>query len=329
MTTPARGPRRSLQGRLFLAEAAVLVVAMAVLVVSPVRVSADIVLTEVLVLGGGLLVMLAVHLVLLRRALAPLRLLTEIIRTIDGPDPGRRLPVHDATAEVQDLARAFNAMLDRLEEERRRSARRALAAQEDERLRIAREMHDQIGQTLTALTIQAERGAAMESPPDRATLEQIARTALQSLDDVRRIGRELRPEALDDLGLGSALIALCRRMAVPGEVRVLHALEPGLPALQPEVDLVIYRIAQEAVTNALRHAGATVVQVALGDRGAVIELVITDDGRGMPDDLPADTAGLAGMRERARLVAGRLAVEDAPGGGTRVVLRIPHAEAIA
>jgi two-component system sensor histidine kinase UhpB len=169
----------------------------------------------------------------------------------------------------------------------------------------------------------------MESPPDRATLEQIARTALQSLDDVRRIGRELRPEALDDLGLGSALIALCRRMAVPGEVRVLHALEPGLPALQPEVDLVIYRIAQEAVTNALRHAGATVVQVALGDRGAVIELVITDDGRGMPDDLPADTAGLAGMRERARLVAGRLAVEDAPGGGTRVVLRIPHAEAIA
>ena len=202
--------------------------------------------------------MLAVHLVLLRRTLAPLRVLTEMMGTIDARRPGRRsppLPPH--TAELVALAGAFNAMLDRLEAERRDSARRALAAQEEERLRIAREMHDQIGQTLTALTIQAERAAGADGPVDREVLERLARAALESLEDVRRIGRELRPEALDDLGLGNALIALCRRTSAQSGLRVSHELARGLPPLRPEVELVVYRVAQEAVTNALRHARAS------------------------------------------------------------------------
>jgi two-component system sensor histidine kinase UhpB len=222
---------RSLLWQLFVAEAIVLLGALSILVVSPVKVSPSVVVTEVLILIAGLAVMLSVHLVVLRRTLAPLRLLTHVVEHLDARDPGR-LPVMEVrTAEVSALAEAFNSLLDRLDDERRRSARRALVAQEDERLRIAREMHDQLGQSLTALTIHAERAADMNGGVDRELLERIAQTALQSLEDVRRIGRELRPEALDDLGLGNALIALCRRVAPPGGVRVVHELEAGLPAL--------------------------------------------------------------------------------------------------
>jgi two-component system, NarL family, sensor histidine kinase UhpB len=323
-----RGRHRSLLWQLFATDALVLGAAVLVLILTPVRVSEDVVVREVLVLCGGLLVMLAVHLLLLRRTLAPLRLLTDVMGTIDARRPGRRIAVAAArTAEFVALADAFNAMLDRLEAERRGSARRALAAQEEERLRIAREMHDEIGQTLTALTIQAERAAAADGPVDRDVLERLARVALGGLEDVRRIGRELRPEALDDLGLGNALIALCRRTAAQSGLRVTHELQGGLPALRPEVELVVYRVTQEAVTNALRHARASQLVVSLHSTADGIELVVRDDGRGLPDVLPDDTAGLSGMRERALLVGGRLALDSGRDGGTQVRLSIPLEEA--
>ncbi|HWK27978.1 MAG TPA: sensor histidine kinase, partial [Solirubrobacter sp.] len=315
----ARSRPRSLLWQLFVAEAIVLLGALSILVIAPVKVSPSVVVTEVLILIAGLAVMLSVHLVVIRRTLAPLRLLTHVIEHLDARDPGRLPVVHARTAEVGALAEAFNALLDRLDDERRRSARRALVAQEDERLRIAREMHDQLGQSLTALTIQAERAAELNGGGDRELLDRIAQTALQSLDDVRRIGRELRPEALDDLGLGNALIALCRRVAPPAGVRVTHELEPGLPSLDADVELVVYRIAQEAITNALRHADAREIRVTLR-RG---ELTVTDDGRGLPPALPDDTAGLSGMRERAALVGADLSIGPAPGGGTEVRLVLP------
>ncbi len=319
----------SLLWQLFLANALVLVVATLFLIVAPLNISTDIVLTEALLLAAALSVMLAVHLVLLRRTLAPLRLLTQVMASVDPRHPGRRLP-HDAggPGEVTALADAFNAMLDRLEDERRTSARRALAAQEDERLRIAREMHDQVGQTLTAMTIQAERAAQMDRVAPEV-LEQLATTALQSLDDVRRIGRELRPEALDDLGLGNALITLCRRMAAQGGVRIPHRLGPGVPPLRAEVELVIYRIAQEAITNALRHAAPAQVAVALRCEDGVVALSVSDDGSGLPLAVPDDTAGLSGMRERALLVGGRLTLDSRPREGTEVRLTIPLEEAQA
>jgi two-component system sensor histidine kinase UhpB len=188
-------------------------------------------------------------------------------------------------------------------------------------------MHDQIGQTLTAMTIQAERAAEADGPADREALERLARTALETLEDVRRIGRELRPEALDDLGLGNAVIALCRRTATQSGIRVTHDLEHGLPALRPEVELVIYRVAQEAVTNALRHAQASRVRVSLHQGGDDIQLLVRDDGDGLPDVIPDDTAGISGMRERALLVAGRLTLHSGRGSGTEVRLSIPSEEA--
>jgi two-component system, NarL family, sensor histidine kinase UhpB len=316
--------------RLFAANALVLGGAALVLVLAPVSVSRSAELGEVLILCAGLAVALTVNLVLLRRTLAPLRALTELMGTIDLRRPGLRLPIENGhTPEVTALAREFNGMLERLENERRESARLALAAQEDERQRIAREIHDQVGQTLTAVTIQAERAAEMDDPVDRRLLDQIARTALQSLEDVRRIGRELRPEALDDLGLGNALITLCRRLANQSGVRIGPSLAPGLPGLRPEVELVVYRVAQEAITNALRHAGASQIALALSCSNGDVVLSIRDDGCGLPGEPPEDSAGISGMRERALLVGGALTFRSEPGGGTEVHLAIPSQEAAA
>ena len=318
--------RPSLLVQLFVTNSVVLLVATLLLIVTPVRVSANPVLAEALIVAAGLLTILAIQLALLRRILAPLRRLSEVMAAIDLRRPGRRLTkAGGAAAELDTLADAFNAMVDRLEDERRDSARRALAAQEEERLRIAREMHDQIGQALTAMTIQAERAAQMDHV-DRVLLRQIARTALQSLDDLRRIGRELRPEALDDLGLGNALITLCRRMSEQGGVRVTPRLEPGLPPLAREAELVVYRIAQEAITNAIRHADASHIRLIVAPRGDGVDVVVRDDGSGMPDRLPDDTAGLAGMQERARLIGAHLTFSTVPAGGTEVHLVVPAEE---
>ena len=319
--------RTSLFLRLFVANALVLAVATLLLVVGPVSVSRDPVIAEALVLAIGLAVMLGVHLLLLRRMLAPLRALADVMGAIDLRVPGRRVDVPAGAVELTAVTDGFNAMLDRLEQERRESARRALAAQEEERLRIARELHDEIGQTLTALAIQAERAVEL-GHAEPATLRQLAGSAARGLEDVRRIGRELRPEALDDLGLGNALITLCRRLSGPAGVRVSHDLEPGLPALTAEAELVIYRIAQEGTTNAIRHAAATRIHVTLRAARDGVVLTVADDGRGLPDPLPLDSSGIGGMRERAMLIGAALTFATASDGGALVRLHVPVEENI-
>jgi two-component system sensor histidine kinase UhpB len=214
-------------------------------------------------------------------------------------------------------------MLDRLESARHEAARTALAAQEGERLRVAQELHDEIGQTLTAVTIQAERAADGDPALASQALRRVADAVRESLDEVRRIARELRPEALDDLGLVNALIALCTRLGAQDGPRVTRELQGKLPPLSPDVELVIYRIAQESLTNALRHSNARLATVSLKADAGTVTLAVADDGKGMPVELPGGTAGIAGMRERALLVGGRLSIESRPGQGTEVRLTIP------
>jgi two-component system sensor histidine kinase UhpB len=292
--------------------------------VTPVTISAPISLAQAAIVLGGLAAMLAADLALLRRTLAPLRRLTTLIGSIDPKRPGRRVRIHEThDAEVSALAEAFNTTLDRLESERQQSAGRALAAQEEERLRIARELHDQVGQTLTAVTIQADRAVEIDGAVPKAMLEQIAAAARDGLDDVRRIARELRPEALDDLGLINALITLCRRVSDQGGIRVEQHFESGLPPLAREAELVIYRIAQESLTNAVRHAEPSTVQVSLTSQPGGVVLTVRDDGCGMSNTPPEDTAGISGMRERALLIHGRLSIDSQPGQGTQVTLELP------
>jgi two-component system sensor histidine kinase UhpB len=294
------------------------------LALSPIEISAPVALGQLALLVVGLLAMLVLDLVLLRRVLAPFFRLTEVMGSVDPDRPGRRLSgVEPRTAEGAALAHTFNAMLDRLESARHEAARTALAAQEAERSRVARELHDEIGQTLTAVIIRAERAA--ESDPALASRElgRVADAVRESLDEVRRIARELRPEALDDLGLVNALIALCSRVGEHGGPPVIRKLQGKLPPLSPEVELVIYRIAQESLTNALRHARARELTVSLATTAEAVVLSVEDDGDGMPAKPPSGTAGISGMRERALLVGGRLSIESQPAKGTAVRLVVP------
>jgi two-component system sensor histidine kinase UhpB len=324
--TEAARPQRawhrvSLLWRVFAANTVVFAAAFAILAWAPVTVHRVATPSELVILALLLGLMLSVDLLLLRRAFAPLRRLAALMGTVDPGQPGRRAqPPEGAGQEVLALARALNAMLDRLEGERRESGRRALAAQEGERKRVARELHDEVGQTLTAIALRAERATGEPSMQGEA-LAEIAETVQRSLEDVHRIGRDLRPEALDDLGLVNALIALCSRFDRQGEVRVHRNLDWHLPELSAEVELVVYRVAQEALTNALRHANATEVSVSLGHLPPHVVLAVTDDGGGLSEG--AGERGLGGMRERAMLIDADLEIRSDPQGGTEIVLRVP------
>ena len=324
---PQRLARLSLLQRAALANAAVLLLAFVLLAVSPITISAPIRLGELAILGAGLVAMLVVNLILIRRALAPLEDLAEEMKEIDLRDPEPRFEIPKAeSAELVAFTGALNAMIDRLAEARRIGARAALSAQEGERLRIARALHDEAGQTLTAVALEIERAASEAQPEDQARLVALAAELHSTLDEIRRISRELRPEALDDLGLINALIALCTRSSRQGGVEIERQLASELPPLSPDLELVIYRVAQEALTNVLRHAEATRCVVRLRRSNHLIELIVQDDGRGLPEDFEGETVGIEGMRERALLARGRLELTSEPGAGTTVALRVPIEE---
>jgi two-component system, NarL family, sensor histidine kinase UhpB len=321
------GRHTSLLRRLFYANAAVLLVAGVLLIVTPVTISAPVTLEQLAIIVAAVVAMLGATFVLLRRALSPLRELAALMRTVDPLDPGRRLTgVSHSDAEVATLAEAFNAMLDRLEQERRGSVRRALAAQEDERSRIARELHDELGQELTAVAMQSERAAHGPPGNSQATLEEIAEATRQSIDHVRRIARRLRPEALDDLGLVNALISLCRRMGQQSGVRIEPKLANHIPGVSSETELVIYRVAQESITNAIRHAQASKITLSLTTDNDHVTLLVRDDGRGIDAPFSDDTAGVSGMRERALLIGAQLRIRSHHGAGTEVQLDVPLTE---
>jgi two-component system sensor histidine kinase UhpB len=311
----------SLLTRIFLTNAAVLAAAVLVLVLSPATVSDPVVLWEAVVLVAGLTVILIVNLLLFRRAFAPLVRLTALMRTIDLLRPGPRIPVHGGDADVANLTVAFNEMLDRLEAERRQSARRSLTAQEGERHRVAQELHDEIGQSLTAVVLQLERLGRVAPGELREELTEARETARASLDEVRQIAQRLRPEALDELGLRNALAALAERVSDQGGLEVVRRLDGGLPPLSPEAELVVYRIAQEGLTNALRHAHASRVVLTLRANQGGVTLSVTDDGRGL--DGTQAGAGIQGMRERALLVGARFEIRTRTEGGAEVRLDVP------
>jgi two-component system sensor histidine kinase UhpB len=212
-------------------------------------------------------------------------------------------------------------MLDRLEHERRDSAARVLTAQEAERLRIARELHDEIGQTLTAVALRAEH-RAQRSGEEHPEFAELAATVQQSLADVRRVSLELRPPALDELGLVNGLISLCARVEQESGMHVRRELEGPRLDLSPDVELAVYRIAQEALTNAMRHSEASEVDVSLARSDDELVLSVRDNGRGFPEDM-SDGGGLTGMRERAMLVNASLELDSSPGAGVTVMLRLP------
>lgn len=315
-----------LYGKVCLINGVVFVVGTLVFALSPASISSRVLVSEVVVLTLGLGIMLVTNAVLLRGVLRPLDRVIRQMEVLDLGERTERLPddVDDPDGPGGQLVRTYNAMIDRLEVERAASNSKALAAQEAERHRIAQDLHDEVGQSLTVVLLglkQLEARAPEELHDDLTLLRESARAGL---DDVRRVARQLRPDVLADLGLHSALAALTTEFSAHGRATVRRSVAPGLPVLPAEAELVVYRVAQEALTNVARHAGATTVELSLTRLGDSVVLEVADDGRGLgPSGAAVPGSGLLGMEERARLVGGDVAVASAPGGGTRVRLRVP------
>lgn len=310
----------SLFWRIFGLNALVLGMATALLLWAPVTVSVPVLLTEAVILVGGLAVMLVANAALLRIGLAPLGRLHRLMSTVDLLRPGQRLPEY-GRGEVSESIRSFNAMLDRLEAERAASSARALSAQESERHRIARELHDEVGQSMTAVLLELKRAADHSPEPLRAELRQAQETTRESLDEVRRLARRLRPGVLEDLGLTSALASLATDFATHTGLRMQHSFDTDLPRLDAQTELVLYRVAQEGLTNVARHAEAEQVELSLRRTAEALVLCLEDDGRGTA--VSREGAGIRGMRERALFVGATLDITSAPGAGTRVRLSVP------
>jgi len=207
-----------------------------------------------------------------------------------------------------------------LKSERSTANASALAAQENERQRIARELHDEIGQTLTVALLFLKRAVDRAPAEIRGELADTQEAVRAGLDEVRSIARRLRPDALEDLGLHSALNALCSEFSQATGIVVVKNIAPQANRLQPEVELVCYRIAQESLTNIARHAEASKVWLDLHSTTDQLLLRIADDGRGGVD---TEGAGINGMRERALLVSAALTIASPVGEGTEVLVTIP------
>lgn len=286
---------------------------------------------EFLVLTMALILTFLLNTLLLRRRFEPLDRLLAMMERVDLSRPGRRLELDTdlpgISTDIQRLAATFNRMLDRLERERRRSGEMVLQAQEEERKRIARDLHDEVNQALTALLLRIE-AVAQDAPPElRDELAEIKRIANQAMGELLDLARQLRPTALDDHGLVAALRTHVREQAHSGGAAVQFWADPTLVDLPPEVQVVIYRVAQEALVNAARHSGANRIEVTLERQGSDVALLVRDNGRGFPFADESKGLGLSGMRERALLVGGTLEVDSRPGKGTTVTLRVPMADA--
>ena len=317
-------PPLPLYWRVFAVNAGLLTAIAIVLVVAPVTISFPIAVFEGIGVVVGLVVTIAINAVLLRHAFAPLARLEQRMETVDLLRPGQRLQI-GRDDEIGSVLGTFNRMLDRLEAERQESGRRVLAAQEAERRRIAQELHDQIGQNLTAVVLELKRVRAQVDGGEAEALADAQELARETLEEVRRISYELRPAALDDLGLPSALRSLCAGIEKRAGIVVDLDVPDSLPELDPQVELAIYRVAQEALTNAVRHAHCHAVRVFLGPVGEDILLHVADDGVGMDGSFPG--GGLRGMRERAVAVGAAFETRSARGRGVEVSMRVPAAGA--
>jgi two-component system sensor histidine kinase UhpB len=268
---------------------------------------------------------LAVNLVLLRRRFAPLERLIEEMEKVDLSRPGAALPRSidgiGETEEVERIELAFLSMMRRLEAERRRTGGVALRAQEEERARVARDLHDEVNQSLTGLLLRLE--AAREAAPPELEPEIAATKALanQAMRELLSLARQLRPTALDDLGLTAAIAGQVEQLS-QSEIKAELVERGDFSDLGSDVQLVVYRVAQEALSNAVRHSEAEHVKVTLSRSDGSVELEVADDGSGFAFDRSEAGLGIAGMRERALLIGASLNVESRPGQGTTVRLRV-------
>jgi len=310
----------TLSSRVVLMNGLVFTLATLVLAISPATVSSPPVPSELYVLLIGLSVLIVANALLVRNALVPLDRLVGDLERARSTGPINRVRVPD-TGIGRQLATAMNDLLDRIERAQRDSDATALAAQESERSRIAQELHDGVGQSLTAIILELSSLSEQVAEPTADALRQVREQTRASLDEVRTAARRLRPHVLDELGLRSALVALTTDLFGNTTVQVQRRVDSDLSELGATTELVLFRVAQEALTNVARHAEATSVELSLSLHDTDAVLTVADDGRGI--DSGIEGTGLRGMRERAALVGGTLRLARRDGGGTLVTLTVP------
>jgi two-component system, NarL family, sensor kinase len=249
-------------------------------------------------------------------------------------------PMHDIVDRVRQITQENERLFQRLIEGERRFrglAKSVWKVQEDERRRLARELHDGLGQTLTALTNQLERVQRKLGEKDAgdlaARLADSVEMARLALNESRELSRLLRPPVLDDLGLAAGLSWLARTLEQRTGLHVELSLTDLEGRFDPELETLVFRIAQEALTNVLRHAGVDRAKVVLSRSAGLLVLRVSDEGRGFhPQPVLAEGAeaagsGLRGMRDRLELFGGQLTIVSAPGQGTLVSAAVPLQEA--
>lgn len=285
---------------------------------------------QFIVLGWGIALTLVVNWVLLKRRFAPLERLIEQVERIDPAHPGEPIDAAGEVEEVTRLAASFERLLDRVEAERVRAGKLVLRAQEEERGRIARDLHDEVNQALTAVLLRLE-ALDHDAPPElRAELAETKRIANQAMEELLRLARQLRPSALDDHGVVAAIDTQLKRFSDQTGVDVEVRTRGRVTTLSEDQESVLYRVVQEALSNVAQHARATRVALDLVAAERSLTLRMRDDGVGFEGGdgngapSPSGRIGLEGMAERARLVGGELNVVSAPGQGTVVTLRFPH-----
>ena len=278
-------------------------------------------------LAMTIMLVLLVNMLMLRRRFSPLE---ELIARIEAVDPAQvpedfDLPISRSAAaqEVARLASSFRRLLARIEDERQRSGRLVLQAQEEERRRLARDLHDEVNQALTAILLRLE-ALSHDAPPDLADeFVEVKRLVNQAMAELLQLARQLRPTALDDHGLLPALETHLRRFATQTGIDADLRTHGQVTELEADQEIAVYRVAQEALANIARHADASRVEVDLDTSGSALELRVRDDGRGFDTGSRRNGLGLGGMAERARLVGGELTIDSQPGGGTNLVMRVP------
>jgi two-component system, NarL family, sensor histidine kinase UhpB len=283
--------------------------------------------------GGGLLASVLGNALILRLALMPLQQLQRTAEQVEAGDLAARVPASDlADPDLERLMTTFNTILESGEVYRRRLrdiAARALNATEEERKRIARELHDGTAQTLAALRVRLRVARAAEDAEVRSQLlERIGAELGEATEEIRRIAQGLRPPALDMLGLAPAIDSFARGIGDTTGLDVVTEITPVEDLLAPEAELALYRIVQEALSNVSRHASAERVTIRLGPVGRSVLACIEDDGSGFAvvDEMSNRGLGLFGMQERAAYVGGTVEIESEPGRGTRIRATIPVLE---
>ena len=285
--------------------------------------------------GLGVVLSVLVNYLVLRAAFRPLTSLARAAEAVrQGDVSARAEPTSIGDPQVAHLTETFNRTLDELERDRaelRSVASQVIRAQEEERKRIARELHDDTAQVLFAQLLRLTALQTSSNQEVRGTAAALEDMTAEALEGVRRLALELRPPALDDLGLHAALADLAQRFGDQLGIPVDYQARGPRARLPAEVELVLYRVAQEALTNVAKHARAKHVAVDLDRAAHDVSLSVRDDGRGF--DPARETArdgrglglGLFGMAERVALVGGTFAVWSQPGAGTEIFAFLPLA----